>query len=59
MKRPAKKRPKVKRVKLTPDVVLVVEAPKGIAPAIVPHPERNAVEIVAVPVTKSWWQSLF
>ena len=55
-------KPKVNRVKLTPDTVLLIEAPKKIIPAIVPHPERNAVEIVPVPVTppgKSWWRSLF
>lgn len=50
---------KVKRVKLEPKMVLVVEAPKGIVPVMVPHPARNAVEIVPVPVKtpgKSWWR---
>lgn len=67
MKKPAKKKhakkrsvAKVKRVKLTAQTVLVVQAPKGITPAIVPDPSRNAVEIVPVQVKqKNWWERTF
>lgn len=56
------KKPKIKKVVLTPATVLQVVVPKDIVPVVAQDPEARTVEIVPVPRShqrKSWWDSFW
>jgi hypothetical protein len=61
-RRKAAKKPKIKKIKLTPATVLQVVVPKDIVPVVAQDPEARTVEIVSVPRShqrKSWWESFW
>lgn len=53
--------PKIKKVKLTESVVLHVEVPHKMIPAIVPGPDPHVVKIVPLPPkkVKGFWATLW
>lgn len=56
----AKPKPsKIKKVVLPKTGAVRVVIPEGVAPTIVADPVKGVVEIVPVPVKKTWWQSVF
>ena len=61
-RRKAAKKPKIKKVVLTPATVLQVVVPKDIVPVVAQDPEARTVEIAPVPRShqrKSWWETLW
>ena len=59
MKKRAAK-PKVKRLKLTPDSVVTVAVPKGLVPVVATDPTNRVVNIIPVKdVKEPWYVRLF
>lgn len=54
----AKKSKPVRKVALPKAGVVRVVVPKGVVPTIVADPAKGIVEIVPVPVKKTWWQTV-
>lgn len=48
---------KIKKVVLPKTGVVRVLVPQGVLPTIVADPRKGIVEIVPVPVKRTWWQS--
>lgn len=56
----SKRKPvKIKKVALPKAGVVRVLVPQGVVPTIVADPQKGIVEIVPVPVKKTWWQSVW
>lgn len=58
-KRKRKSAPKVRQIKVAPDVVVKVVTPPGTRPVVAVDAVTRTVEVVPVPKRKGWWATLF